>query len=631
MQEALDNILHAILGKDVRQSLYYGIKQNHEDTEKNGQKIETINSNKIDKPDKSDNGLVPRAKDGNVEWVAAGQPTDEQVQTWLDQHPEATTSVQDYSLGINKMMIGTLGYVTPEMFGAVGDNKNDDTPAFQKAIETGLPIICAPNKRYYFKSIINARKQMCICLDGNNSYFRNFCIELYLKDDSYTNRGGTSLNWLLSIFKNMRIGTDSWNKTDDNPCRPSIICGCAVRCENITMYGHYPLVAYTHTYIDTLQLNNITYLGGAYDVSSNSEKNEICNTNCIMFVSEDGTFHKYNTYTQGDDWVFENVKEAHFSNDENDNQFGLVSLNYNHNVRVESCINPVIFVGAHTEVGVNECHFESDSGLIFRNERRNGYYVGTICKFSSCYFYGMSKYPVSNRCFYDKCVLDIRFEAPSDNALYFRNLGKNLLKDTNIIDCLFGYSHIVNSRDLNYPRNNNYLYLNEFFDARDIECRTNSGNLNGNYNLKIYVIRMYDEKIYSYLKEYTGNLKDECFYFKIVNCTPCQVVGYLTNKETNKIYKFETVIDDSCMFEVNINSHCFDVNIDQRESDNYHKARAYPMANTLEEVDSIPVYAERADLYCLGDTQCVSDNDNTGFTGKYVRLSKGTVTKGNGY
>ena len=74
---------------------------------------------------------------------------DTSIKDWLDDHPEATTTVQDHSLTINKMVVGTLGYVTPQMFGAKGDayrysggywrNKNgdiatDDTDAFLGAL-----------------------------------------------------------------------------------------------------------------------------------------------------------------------------------------------------------------------------------------------------------------------------------------------------------------------------------------------------------------------------------------------------------------------------------------------------------------------------------------------------------------
>lgn len=61
---------------------------------------------KIDKPTSVDNNKFPRAKDGNIEWVEQGLPTDEQtanaVQNWLNEHPEATTTVQDGSINEDK-------------------------------------------------------------------------------------------------------------------------------------------------------------------------------------------------------------------------------------------------------------------------------------------------------------------------------------------------------------------------------------------------------------------------------------------------------------------------------------------------------------------------------------------------
>lgn len=55
------------------------------------------------------------------------------VDEWLDEHPEATTTVVDNSLTINKMVTGTLGYVTPQMFGALANGVHDDTQAINDA------------------------------------------------------------------------------------------------------------------------------------------------------------------------------------------------------------------------------------------------------------------------------------------------------------------------------------------------------------------------------------------------------------------------------------------------------------------------------------------------------------------
>lgn len=79
-----------------------------------------------------------------------------QVNNWLDDHPEATTTVQDGVIGEKKIEADFLpwiknDYVTPEMFGAVGDGVNDDTNAIAKAIANGKRVLAM--KQYVCKNL----------------------------------------------------------------------------------------------------------------------------------------------------------------------------------------------------------------------------------------------------------------------------------------------------------------------------------------------------------------------------------------------------------------------------------------------------------------------------------------------
>lgn len=90
-------------------------------------------------PDYGEDGQILQTKgDGSTKWVNIGTPSDEQVsdavEEWLDEHPEATTTIEDGSITAAKLNSGFLlgvanYYVTPEMFGAAGDGIIDDTQA----------------------------------------------------------------------------------------------------------------------------------------------------------------------------------------------------------------------------------------------------------------------------------------------------------------------------------------------------------------------------------------------------------------------------------------------------------------------------------------------------------------------
>lgn len=87
-----------------------------------------------------------------------------QVNGWMDNHPEITTTVQDGAIGEQKISAEFLlwikkEYVTPEMFGAVGDGVKDDTNAIQKMFDSGRTV-CAidESKKYLISSSIVIKK-----------------------------------------------------------------------------------------------------------------------------------------------------------------------------------------------------------------------------------------------------------------------------------------------------------------------------------------------------------------------------------------------------------------------------------------------------------------------------------------
>lgn len=105
---------------------------------------------------------IAELQDGG--YVADQQKISEKINDWLEEHPEATTTVQDRSLTYAKLVPGTLGFVTPEMYGAKGDGVTDDTQAIQSAIDSGKSVLF--NKKTYVCGRVNISGNNVI-IDGN--------------------------------------------------------------------------------------------------------------------------------------------------------------------------------------------------------------------------------------------------------------------------------------------------------------------------------------------------------------------------------------------------------------------------------------------------------------------------------
>lgn len=92
-------------------------------------------------------------KNGSWTEVEDG-PSDAQIKQavddWLDEHPEATTTVEDGAINYAKLdnelkakaddVDELKSHVTPEMYGAKGDGITDDTTAINTALNSGMPV-----------------------------------------------------------------------------------------------------------------------------------------------------------------------------------------------------------------------------------------------------------------------------------------------------------------------------------------------------------------------------------------------------------------------------------------------------------------------------------------------------------
>lgn len=92
-------------------------------------------------------------------------PIQEQVDNWLEAHPEATTTIQDGAITEAKISSEFLPFIenailTPQMFGAVGDGVADDTQAIQDAIDaaaTTSGTVYLPTGNYLVTSTITVK------------------------------------------------------------------------------------------------------------------------------------------------------------------------------------------------------------------------------------------------------------------------------------------------------------------------------------------------------------------------------------------------------------------------------------------------------------------------------------------
>lgn len=202
----------------------------------------------------------------NGGYVADQQQIGQKVNAWLDEHPEATTTVHDNSLTLDKFtnelkLYTVKDYVTPQMFGAKADGTTNDSKAIQDAIDSGISVFLPKGIYNIGENTLNFSK-----FDQGHSY--SFIMDI----NAVINYSGTNcavkiLKYGISEFK---IGTinaengDGINTVSDHYTNGggylTIIGGLIRAGKNAIIAG----TSRTTGYSNEIRIYDTNLIGGEY-------------------------------------------------------------------------------------------------------------------------------------------------------------------------------------------------------------------------------------------------------------------------------------------------------------------------------------------------------------------------------
>lgn len=313
----------------------------------------------------------------------------QQVNEWLDEHPEATTTVKDHSLTIDKMVVGTLGYVTPEMFGAKADGITDCTYAFMEILNKDNIIILCKAGTYLIKDTIVASANNVVIFGDNtvikhengtssdvlhNTGFVTFsnCVGLYLQGLTFDNDA--------SIVKRVNYGTSGYDEYISSRNRAYI----PLRLENVEKFN-IKNCTFTHgsagLFVSNSKIGSITNCiscdnhADGYFITGASRN--ITVSNCKSIGNDDDSF---SADGYGDE--SESPANIEFVNCIADNCFGALCCLYGSNyTKVSNCIGynlrylpfktGLLKVG-DTYLGTSGSHQTIDNCTVYISQKADG-------------------------------------------------------------------------------------------------------------------------------------------------------------------------------------------------------------------------------------------------------------------
>ena len=299
---------------------------------------------------------------------------------------------------------GTDGtyYVTPEMYGAKGDDETDDTNAFLQAIQTEKPIVCRPDANYLLWGDINLPETRIINIYGNGCRIVNMSLKLNVNDDETSWNSGESYPQPESTIENVFF--DNINK---GHC---IKTGIPLRLRNIKFNNYEICLKNYGPYMDYMNLDN------------------------VLIFCHRGENYAIDLAHLGDEHVFRDVHcGSYYGTDDFTNYF--IKVSGCRSVLFEHCLlNGIVSISDSNAV-INACHMES-GGEITLGE----YPDNSNVKFIGCFFWDMFKMPVGKYVDYDSCVISYNHQTYGN---YTNDYAKLKMRNSSIL-CgdIQGYEHM---------------------------------------------------------------------------------------------------------------------------------------------------------------------------------------------
>lgn len=258
----------------------------------------------------------------------------------------------------------SVGYVSPETFGAKGDGVSDDSPAFNKCLESGKVIRLQKGKIYTFHTRISEISKETMTLEGNNA-------SLVIAADYPLNQYESVFRFAGSVVKRNLLRVEDLSircllgqKFSDSQKVGDTFIFATSKCNVVQMKNV--------TFRCTTEYNNVTFLvseGG--DVSMDK-----CDVVLNTRSKQGGIFWMMNRYKDNVNIALSNCRFEYDTQDE---------------VMCFSAYGKVDYPRFAMNVNVSNCSFYSNgntpsSGFIISYNHAEGVFMDAKIQYTGCTF-----------------------------------------------------------------------------------------------------------------------------------------------------------------------------------------------------------------------------------------------------